>query len=496
MVLAPDLDDRYGSGKVTSRIGIEAEAITFLPADNLFAAVESACNPEPINCVLIDEAQFLTKEQVFQLSDVTDKLNIAGIGIGGMGHSNINNLNSQNIVALCDVDWNYSAGIFEKYPDAKKFKDYRMMFDKMGDQIDAVVIATPDHTHAISALAAMSLGKHVYVQKPLTHTVYESRMLRMKAKEYGVATQMGNQGNSGDGVRDICNWLWNGAIGEVKRVHAWTNRPIWPQGLQRPTEEMAVPDTLDWDLFTGPAKMRPYHEAYTPWNWRGWWDFGTGAFGDMACHVLDPVSRALKLGYPDKVRGSSTTINTEYHKFSPVQKPKSKICIGWTGTTTTVKHYETAIPVLKRLKEKYGDKIYFKVIVNHAEWTRDIEVKLSTWTRESEISELCEFDIGIMPLPNDEWSRGKCGFKGLQCMSLEMPVVMSPVGVNTDIVNHEVNGFLASTDDEWFQHLCKLIESPELRKSIGQEGRKTIQESYSVEKWESVVLEEFEKISI
>ena len=191
-----------------------------------------------------------------------------------------------------------------------------------------------------------------------------------------------------------------------------------------------------------------------------------------------------------------TTINTEYHKFSPVEKPEGKICIGWTGTTTTVKHYETAIPVLKLLKEKYGDNVYFKVIVNHSEWTREIEVKLSTWTRESEIYELCEFDIGIMPLPNDEWSRGKCGFKGLQCMSLEMPVVMSPVGVNTNIVNHGVNGFLASTDDEWFEHLCSLIESPELRKDIGQEGRRTIVESYSVKKWESVVLEEFEKLGI
>ncbi len=241
----------------------------------------------------------------------SDKLNIAAIGIGGVGHSNIDNMKSQNIVALCDVDWAYSAGTFKDYPNAKQFKDYRKMFDTMSGEIDAVVVATPDHTHAISTLAAMSLGKHVYVQKPLTHTVYESRMLRMKAKEYGVATQMGNQGNSGDGVRDICNWLWNGAIGEVKRVHAWTNRPIWPQGLQRPTEEMAVPDTLDWDLFLGPAKWRPYHEAYTPWNWRGWWDYGTGALGDMACHILDPVFMGLQLGHPSAVQASSTQFNTE-----------------------------------------------------------------------------------------------------------------------------------------------------------------------------------------
>ena len=241
----------------------------------------------------------------------SDKLNIAGIGIGGMGHRNINNLNSQNIVALCDVDWNYSEGAFKDYPDAKKYKDYRKMFDEMADSIDAVVIATPDHTHAITAVAAMQLGKHVYVQKPLTHSVYESRLLRLTAEEYGVATQMGNQGNSSDDLRIICEWLWDGAIGEVERVHAWTNRPIWPQGLERPVEKMKVPKTLDWDLFIGPAPMRPYHEAYTPWNWRGWWDFGTGALGDMANHILDPVFMGLKLGHPVAVQASSSQFNTE-----------------------------------------------------------------------------------------------------------------------------------------------------------------------------------------
>jgi predicted dehydrogenase len=241
----------------------------------------------------------------------SDKLNIAGIGVGGKGGNLIDSSNSQNIIALCDVDWNYSKKTFDKYPNAKRYKDFRVMFDELGKSIDAVMIATPDHTHAITAMAAMSLGKHVYVEKPLTHTVYESRMLRLKAEDTRVATQMGNQGNSGEGVRTICEWLWDGAIGEVKRVHAWTNRPIWPQGLERPTEKMKVPKTLDWDLFIGPAPMRPYHEVYTPWNWRGWWDFGTGALGDMACHILDPVFMGLKLGHPVAVQGSSTQFNTE-----------------------------------------------------------------------------------------------------------------------------------------------------------------------------------------
>ncbi len=166
----------------------------------------------------------------------SDKLNIAGIGVGGVGGTNINNCNSQNIVALCDVDWDYASGMFEKYPNAKKYKDYRKMFDDIGDDIDAVVIATPDHTHAITAAACHEDGETCILQKPLTHSVYESRLMTELANKHGVATQMGNQGNSGEGIRQICEWIWDGAIGEVTEAYAWTNRPIWPQGLERPTE--------------------------------------------------------------------------------------------------------------------------------------------------------------------------------------------------------------------------------------------------------------------
>lgn len=241
----------------------------------------------------------------------SDKLNIAGIGVGGMGHTNLNNMKTENIVALCDVDWEYAAGCFKDFPNAKKYYDWRKMFDEMGKSIDAVVVATPDHTHAITAATAITMGKHVYVQKPLTHSVYESRLLTKLARKYKVATQMGNQGNSGEGIRQTCEWIWNGEIGDVVEVHAWTNRPIWPQGLERPKEVMKVPKTLNWDLFLGPAPDRPYNSIYHPWNWRGWWDFGTGALGDMACHILDPVVMALKLKYPILVQGSSTQINTE-----------------------------------------------------------------------------------------------------------------------------------------------------------------------------------------
>lgn len=241
----------------------------------------------------------------------SDKLNIAGIGIGGMGFSNLKNITNENIVALCDVDWKYSQRVFDHYPDAKRYKDFRKMYDEMGKSIDAVIIATADHTHAITAATAITMGKHVYVQKPLTHSVYESRLLTNLAKKYKIATSMGNQGSSGEGVNLVCEWLWNGEIGEVKKVEAFTDRPIWPQGLNRPEEVMDIPSTLDWDLFSGPAPVRPYNAIYHPWNWRGWWDYGTGALGDMACHILHPVFVGLKLQYPTKVQGSSTLLLTD-----------------------------------------------------------------------------------------------------------------------------------------------------------------------------------------
>ncbi|HHP7240992.1 MAG TPA: Gfo/Idh/MocA family oxidoreductase [Cyclobacteriaceae bacterium] len=238
----------------------------------------------------------------------SDKLNIAGVGVGGMGRRNLMNMKSENIVALCDVDWKYSTKAFSDFPKAKKYWDWRKLYDEMGDQIDAVVIATADHTHAITAAQAITMGKHVYLQKPLTHSVYESRLLTKLAAKYKVATQMGNQGASGDGVAKACEWIWNGEIGEVTKVESFTDRPIWPQGLNTPDQGHWVPDTLNWELFTGPAKMVPYNEIYHPWNWRGWWNYGTGALGDMACHILHPVFEGLKLGYPIKAQGSSTLL--------------------------------------------------------------------------------------------------------------------------------------------------------------------------------------------
>jgi len=212
-----------------------------------------------------------------------DKLNIAGIGIGGRGGAVIRELSSENIVALCDVDWKYAANQFAAYPDAKKYKDFRKLFDEMGNKIDAIVVGTADHTHAVIAAQALAMGKHVYCEKPLTHTVYETRLLTRLAARHNVATQMGNQGASGEGVRQICEAIWSGMLGEVAKVEA----------------------------FTDPAKYRPYNEIYHPWNWRGWWDFGTGALGDMACHILQPVVKALNLKSPVAVQGSSTALMTD-----------------------------------------------------------------------------------------------------------------------------------------------------------------------------------------
>ena len=239
----------------------------------------------------------------------SDKLNIAAVGIGGMGNSNIKNMEkTDNIVALCDVDWKYSKDVMARFPNAKKYWDYRKMFDEVGSTFDAVLCATADHTHAIITSDAMTMGKHVYTQKPMTHSVYETRLLTKLANKYKVATQMGNQGSSSEGTDLVCEWIWNGEIGEVTKVECATNRPIWPQGLNAPETVSRIPKTLDWDLFTGPAKMRPFNEVYHPWNWRGWWDYGTGALGDMACHIMQPVVAALKLGYPTKIQGSSTLL--------------------------------------------------------------------------------------------------------------------------------------------------------------------------------------------
>jgi predicted dehydrogenase len=255
----------------------------------------------------------------------SEKLNIAGIGVGGQGGSDLNSLSSQNIVALCDVDWRQAAGAFKRYPDARKYKDFRQMLDDEDKNIDAVIVATPDHVHAVASVAAIKRGKHVYCEKPLTHSVYEARMVAQAAREHKVATQMGNQGQASEETRLMCEYIWDGAIGPVREAHIWTDRPLnglskvyWPQGVGRPEETPPVPETLDWDLWLGPAPQRPYHPAYVPFKWRGWWDFGTGALGDIGCHRIDPVWRALKLKAPISIEAACTLVNNETYPVASV----------------------------------------------------------------------------------------------------------------------------------------------------------------------------------
>jgi predicted dehydrogenase len=247
----------------------------------------------------------------------SEKLNIAGIGIGGQGADDLSQMESENIVALCDVDEEYAAGTFNKYPKAKKYRDFRRMLEKQKD-IEAVIVATPDHTHAIISMAAIKAGKHVYCEKPLAHTIYETRMVAEAAREAKVVTQMGNQGQAFEGPRLLCEWIWDGAIGPVREVHVWSNRPagMWPQGVGRPKDTPPVPSTLDWDLWLGPAPCRPYHPDYVPFKWRGWQDFGTGPLGDMGSHNMAPIFWALKLKHPVSVEASSTGMNSETYPLA------------------------------------------------------------------------------------------------------------------------------------------------------------------------------------
>ena len=237
----------------------------------------------------------------------SDKLNIAFVGVGGRGADHVNILKGENVVAFCDVDERRAAPTFEDFPNVPRFTDYRKMLDALGSQIDAVVVATPDHSHAMPALAAMEMGKHVYVEKPLTHNIAEARQLLEASRKYKVVTQMGNQGASMDCNAQLAEWVQGGVIGDVHTAHVWTNRPVWPQGVPTPTGKREIPATLDWNLWLGKAPYRDYNPAYLPFKWRGWWDFGTGALGDMGCHLLDPAYRALSLTSPLSAEASCTT---------------------------------------------------------------------------------------------------------------------------------------------------------------------------------------------
>ena len=319
----------------------------------------------------------LTTGRAANYKSPNEKLNIAVIGAGGKGESDTDHCSTENIVALCDVDANTLRRRSEKYPNAKTFRDYRKMLDEIGNEIDAVTVSTPDNHHFIAAMRAMKMGKHVYCQKPLTHDIWEARMLREGAAKFKLATQMGNQGSSSNGLRKGVEVVQSGAIGKVTQVHVWSNRPIWGQGIARPSRVDPVPASLDWDQWLGPAPMRPYVDKYQEgdiekryvgngvyhtFSWRGWVDFGTGALGDMACHTCNLPFRALKLGYPSSVEAKSSGFNGEtWPKSSqirfefPEREGLPPVSFFWyDGGAKPDK--EAATEVLKMINKGGGDK--------------------------------------------------------------------------------------------------------------------------------------------
>ncbi len=253
----------------------------------------------------------LAMPAVLQGRSLGETLNIALVGVGGRGADNHKTMSEQkqNVVAICDVDEHSLAEAAKRSPRARTYHDFRKLFDELHGQIDAVVVSTPDHTHAVVAKTALELGKHVYCEKPLTHSIHEARVLADAARRHKLATQMGNAGHSSEGTRRVVEAIQAGAIGPVREVHAWSNRPIWPQAIDRPTDQPPVPSSLHWDLWLGPAPERPYHPVYHPFKWRGWWDFGTGALGDMGCHIIDAAFWALDLREPRSIEAESPPIS-------------------------------------------------------------------------------------------------------------------------------------------------------------------------------------------
>jgi predicted dehydrogenase len=279
----------------------------------------------------------------------SDRLVVAGVGVGGKGESDLAKFyksGKADIAYLCDVDDRMATASVNAFPKAKYYKDWRVLFDKESKNFDAVSVSTPDHMHAVIAMGAMQLGKHVYVQKPMAHDIYEARVMTEAAAKYKVVTQMGNQGASGDGVRQLREWYNAGVIGDVNEVFIWTNRPIWPQGIPWPTDKPPVPKELDWDLWLGTAPYKDYVDKLIPGSWRGWWDYGTGALGDLGCHLMEAPFRVLDLKYALDVQASVSSVFTDFGKrgifpdscppsshatltFPKTSKTKGKVIMHW-----------------------------------------------------------------------------------------------------------------------------------------------------------------------
>ncbi|MEE9363984.1 MAG: Gfo/Idh/MocA family oxidoreductase [Cellulophaga sp.] len=276
----------------------------------------------------------------------SDTLYIAAIGVGGRGAGVISELNSTGkvkFVALCDVDNRSAKDTYKKYKKASRYTDFRKVYDNHLSEIDAIMVATPDHNHATVALPFMRAKKHAYIEKPLAHNIYETRLLTNVARENGIVTQMGNQGASSDGSRKTKEWIASGVIGEIYKVDCWTNRPVWPQGVPVPVAQQNIPKGLDWNQWLGPAVMRPYNDAYLPFKWRGWWDFGTGALGDMGCHIMETPFSVLGLGYPTEAEASCTT--------------------GWVGDFVEA-DYNASCPPSSIVRLKFNTKAHGDIALN------------------------------------------------------------------------------------------------------------------------------------
>ncbi len=248
----------------------------------------------------------------------SEKLNLAHVGAGGQALADIRGLRKHtNTYAIADVDWNRGAQGFQEHPQAKKYKDFRKMLDEIGDKVDAVVVSTPDHTHTIAALDAMRRNKHVYCQKPLAHSIFEVRQLQKTAQKHGVITQLGNQGHSFNDIRSFCEWIWDGAIGQVHTVHTFCNSNYSRiNNLKQLQQSQPVPDTLDWDLWQGPVQKRPYHSMFLPGSWRGWIPYGCGVIGDWVCHVVDPAFWALDLDAPTSIKAEAANYDPDKHRMT------------------------------------------------------------------------------------------------------------------------------------------------------------------------------------
>ncbi|MDX1943981.1 MAG: Gfo/Idh/MocA family oxidoreductase [Pirellulaceae bacterium] len=296
-----------------------------------------------------------------------EKIHFACIGVGGKGSSDSNDAGAAgDVVAICDIDEARLDGAGQRWPEAKKYHDFRTMYDEMGKNIDAVTVSTPDHTHAVAAAMGMRMGKHAFVQKPMTKSLHEARVLGQLAAEKQLATQMGNQGTANNDLREAAAILKSGALGKVKEVHVWTNRPVWPQGDDRPTDTPEVPKTIHWKEFIGPAEFRPYHPVYHPFKWRGWWAFGTGALGDMACHTLNMPYMGLDLRDPTTLQAVTSGHNKEtYPSWSiitmefPERNGRAPLTFKWYDgkkVPTSAEFLEAQGVAMSRQKDDAGRK--------------------------------------------------------------------------------------------------------------------------------------------